>query len=142
MTDFTYYSTWSGTVHTAFIIDIFSRRINRWRTARTMTTNLPLDALDMAIWARDGRLENLVQYITPTVERSIPPFATPIDSSRPARTLWSAQLGAANATSTNRKTITQSRSVNPGAEPEWVVIGTSSGGGRVLPSRSTTGPTG
>ena len=60
--DFTYCSTWSGTVYTAFVIDVFSRRIVGWRTARTMTTDLPFDALEMAIWARNERLENLVHH--------------------------------------------------------------------------------
>jgi putative transposase len=60
--DFTYCSTWSGTVYTACVIDVFSRRIVGWRTARTMTTDLPLDALQMAIWARNERLDNLVHH--------------------------------------------------------------------------------
>jgi transposase InsO family protein len=87
--DFTYCSTWSGTVCTALVIDVFSRRIVGWRTTRTMTTDLPFDALQMAICARNERLE--IWYITPTMDHSIPPFATPIDSSRPARTARSAR---------------------------------------------------
>jgi putative transposase len=49
--DFTYCATWSGMVFTAFVVDVFSRRIVGWRTASTMTTDLPLDALEMALWA-------------------------------------------------------------------------------------------
>jgi putative transposase len=60
--DFTYCATWSGTVYTAFVIDVFSRRIVGWRTAITMTTDLPLDALEMAIWARNERLDGLVHH--------------------------------------------------------------------------------
>jgi putative transposase len=60
--DFTYCATWSGMVYTAFVIDVFSRRIVGWRTAYSMTTDLPLDALEMAIWARDDRLDNLVHH--------------------------------------------------------------------------------
>jgi putative transposase len=60
--DFTYCATWSGTVYTAFVIDVFSRRIVGWRTAQSMTTDLPLDALEMAIWARNERLEHLVHH--------------------------------------------------------------------------------
>lgn len=36
----------------AFVIDAFSRRILGWRAATSMRTELVLDALDMAIWAR------------------------------------------------------------------------------------------
>jgi putative transposase len=50
--DFTYVATWSGMVYVAFIVDVFSRRIVGWRAATSMTTNLVLDTLEMAIWAR------------------------------------------------------------------------------------------
>ena len=50
--DFTYVPTWSGTAFTAFVCDVFSRRIVGWRTASSMPTELPLDALEMAIWIR------------------------------------------------------------------------------------------
>jgi putative transposase len=60
--DFTYCSTWSGMVYTAFVIDVYSRRIVGWRTSTSMTTDLPLDALEMAIWARTDRIENVVHH--------------------------------------------------------------------------------
>jgi putative transposase len=50
--DFTYVATWSGMVYVAFIFDVFSRRIVGWRAATSMTTDLVLDTLEMAIWAR------------------------------------------------------------------------------------------
>jgi putative transposase len=50
--DFTYVATWSGMAFTAFVTDVFSRRIVGWRTAASMPTELPLDALEMALWAR------------------------------------------------------------------------------------------
>ncbi len=37
---------------TAFVSDVFSRRIVGWRTAASMPTELPLDALEMALWTR------------------------------------------------------------------------------------------
>jgi len=39
-------------VFTAFVTDVFSRRIVGWRTAPSMPTELPLDALEMALWTR------------------------------------------------------------------------------------------
>lgn len=50
--DFTYVPTWAGTVFTAFVNDVYSRRIVGWRTAARMPTDLPLDALEMALWTR------------------------------------------------------------------------------------------
>ena len=52
LVDFTYVPTWSGTAFTAFVTDAFSRRIVGWRTAASMPTELPLDALEMALWTR------------------------------------------------------------------------------------------
>ncbi|MCU1373119.1 MAG: hypothetical protein JWO68_405 [Actinomycetia bacterium] len=51
--DFTYVATWSGMAFTAFVSDVFSRRIVGWRTSSSMPTELPLDALEMALWTRD-----------------------------------------------------------------------------------------
>ncbi len=53
LVDFTYVPTWSGTAFTAFVTDAFSRRIVGWRTANAMPTDLPLDALEMALWTRE-----------------------------------------------------------------------------------------
>ncbi len=50
--DFTYASTWSGIVYVAFVIDVFSRRLVGWKAARSMTSTLVLDALNMAAWSR------------------------------------------------------------------------------------------
>lgn len=50
--DFTYVPTWQGVVYVAFILDVFARRIVGWRVAKNMRTELVLDALEQAIWAR------------------------------------------------------------------------------------------
>ncbi len=52
LVDFTYVPTWAGMAFTAFVCDAFSRRIVGWRTAASMPTQLPLDALEMALWTR------------------------------------------------------------------------------------------
>ena len=51
--DFTYVATWAGFVFTAFVIDVFARRIVGWRVTRTMSTDLVLDALEQALWSRE-----------------------------------------------------------------------------------------
>src|SRR5262249_51832311 len=50
--DFTYVATWAGFVYVAFVVDVFSRRIIGWRVTRSMHTDLVLDALEQALWAR------------------------------------------------------------------------------------------
>lgn len=50
--DITYVATWSGFVYVAFITDVYSRYIVGWRVLKSMKTNLILDALEQAMWAR------------------------------------------------------------------------------------------
>jgi transposase InsO family protein len=50
--DFTYVATWKGFVYVAFVIDVFARMIVGWRVLRTMCSELTLDALEQALWAR------------------------------------------------------------------------------------------
>jgi putative transposase len=60
--DLTYVATRSGFVYVAFVIDAFSRFLAGWQAARSLQTDLALDALEMAIWARRGELEGLVHH--------------------------------------------------------------------------------
>ena len=60
--DITYVATWSGFAYTAFIIDVYSRRIVGWRVWNRLRADLALDALDQAIWSRDERLDGLVHH--------------------------------------------------------------------------------
>ena len=60
--DLTYVATWSGFVYVAFVIDAFSRFIVGWQAARSLRTDLALDALEMAIWRRQAQLERLVHH--------------------------------------------------------------------------------
>ena len=62
VTDLTYVPTWSGVAYVCFIIDAFSRRIVGWRVASHMRTEMVLDALEMARWARGAELEGLVAH--------------------------------------------------------------------------------
>jgi putative transposase len=50
--DITYVMTFSGWLYTAFVMDLFARRIVGWQVADHLRSDLALDALEMAIWAR------------------------------------------------------------------------------------------
>lgn len=52
VSDFTYVMSWSGVIYVAFVIDVFSRRIVGWKADTNMRTELVLDTLEMALWAR------------------------------------------------------------------------------------------
>lgn len=56
LADLTYVRTWEGWVYVAFVLDAFSRMIVGWQLASHLRTDLPLDALEMALWRRQGRL--------------------------------------------------------------------------------------
>ena len=59
--DITYVATWIGFVYVAFITDVFARRIVGWRVSRSLSTDLVLDALEQAIWAR-GKADGLIHH--------------------------------------------------------------------------------
>lgn len=52
VSDFTYVPTAEGFVYTAFVIDVFARRIVGWKVSTAMRTALVLDALEQAIHQR------------------------------------------------------------------------------------------
>lgn len=59
--DLTYVATWSGFVYVAFVVDAFSRRIVGWRVSRSLRSDLALDALEQALYARPDT-ESLVHH--------------------------------------------------------------------------------
>jgi transposase InsO family protein len=52
VSDLTYGATWRGFICVAFVIDAFARRIVGWRVPNTLRTDLALDALQQALYAR------------------------------------------------------------------------------------------
>ena len=52
LADITYVATWSGFVYVALGIDAYSRFIVGWRVSNSLRTDLALDALEQALWAR------------------------------------------------------------------------------------------
>lgn len=61
--DLTYVRTWTGFVYVAFITDVYSRMIVGWQASRSLRSDLALDALEQAIWARSGRGRRLDELI-------------------------------------------------------------------------------
>ena len=59
--DLTYVATWRGFVYVAFVIDVFARRIVGWRVSSSLRTDLALDALEQALYARPA-VDQLVHH--------------------------------------------------------------------------------
>ncbi len=53
--DLTYVKTHSGWVYVAFVIDVFSRCVVGWQVSTSLRSDLAIDALEMAIYARGDR---------------------------------------------------------------------------------------
>jgi putative transposase len=62
VTDITYIRTWVGWAYLALVIDVYSRMVVGWALTTHLRTELALEALEMAIWARDERLDGLVHH--------------------------------------------------------------------------------
>lgn len=61
--DITYVLTLAGWVYTAFVMDLFARRILGWQVADHLRSDLALDALEMAIWVRRNEsIDGLVHH--------------------------------------------------------------------------------
>ena len=50
--DLTCVRTWSGFAYAALVIDAYSRFVVGWRVTNNLRTDLALDALEQALWAR------------------------------------------------------------------------------------------
>jgi len=59
--DITYVPTWSGFAYVAFVTDVFSRRIVGWRVSSSLRSDLALDALEQALYARED-VDGLVHH--------------------------------------------------------------------------------
>jgi len=59
--DFTYIWTAEGWLYVAVVLDLFSRRIVGWSMSATMSSELVMDALTMAVWRR-GRPRELLHH--------------------------------------------------------------------------------
>ena len=88
--DLTSVRTWSGFACVAFIVGVYSRYIVGWQALRSPRTDLALDALEQALWVREGLFDGLVHHMT--VGCSTSRSATRSGSARSAATSASASL--------------------------------------------------
>jgi transposase InsO family protein len=61
--DLTYVKTHSGWVYVAFIIDVFSCFIVGWQISTSLRSDLAIDALEMAIYSRNGYHANVSESL-------------------------------------------------------------------------------
>jgi putative transposase len=61
--DITYVRTWSGWVYTAFVTDVYSRKIVGWKISDSLYAELAVDALTMAISARQRAGHSVAELV-------------------------------------------------------------------------------
>lgn len=62
VSDVTYVATADGFVYSAFVIDVFARRIVGWKVSHAMRTDFVLDALEQALHHRGDAMQGLVHH--------------------------------------------------------------------------------
>lgn len=88
--DITYVDTAAGWVYTAFVQDLFSRKIVGWQVADHLGAELALDALEMAIWARGDAIDDgLVHHSDRGVQYTSIRYAERLDQIGAARSVGS-----------------------------------------------------
>jgi putative transposase len=88
--DITYVPTAAGWVYTAFVLDLFSRRIVGWQVADHLRADLALDALEMAIWSRRERISGeLVHHSDRGVQYTSIRYADRLDEISAVRSVGS-----------------------------------------------------
>lgn len=60
VTDITYIRTWQGWLYLAVVVDLFSRKVVGWSMKPTLSRELAIDALLMAVWRRKPKKPVLV----------------------------------------------------------------------------------
>jgi putative transposase len=86
--DITYVETAGGFAYSAFILDLFSRKIVGWQVSDSLRAELALDALEMAIWSRGDEIgENLVHHSDRGVQYTSVRYAERLGEISPVRSV-------------------------------------------------------
>ena len=124
LADLTYVPTWSGFAYVALVIDAYSRFVVGWRVSNTLRTDLALDALEQALWARRPDTADPGQRLVHHSDAGGQYLSirnTSTGSPEPASNRRSARLGI--------RTITPSRSRSSAPTRPLIIEGPLGGGG-------------
>jgi putative transposase len=121
--DLTYVPTRQGFAYTAFVTDVFSRRIVGWAVSTSLRSELALDALKMAIWDRqhDGieALAGLVHHSDRGVQYLDVRYTERLGQSKAVGSVGSKGDSYDNALAESVNALYKSELIGPGA---WASI--------------------
>jgi putative transposase len=120
--DITYVPTREGFAYTAFVTDVFSRRIVGWAVSSSLRSELALDALEMAIWDRhhDGLLAGLVHHSDRGVQYLDIRYTERLGRSKAVNSVGSRGDSYDNALAESVNALYKAEVIGPGA---WRSIG-------------------
>jgi putative transposase len=88
--DITYVDSFSGWVYTAFVMDLFARRVLGWQVADNLRSDLAIDALEMAIWARRREsLDGLIHHSDRGVQYTAIRYTKRLEEAKAVRSVGS-----------------------------------------------------
>jgi putative transposase len=116
--DITYVPAESGWVYTAFIMDLFSRRIVGWQVADHLRAEIALDALEMAIFVRrDEDLGGLVHHSDRGVQYTAIRYAERLAEERAVRSVGSKGDSYDNAAAESLNSLYKRELIDP--KSDW-----------------------
>jgi putative transposase len=126
--DISYVHTESGWVYTAFIMDLFARRVVGWQVADHLRAELALDALEMAIFVRrDEDLGGLVHHSDRGVQYTAIRYAERLAEEKAIRSVGSKGDSFDNAAAESLNSLYKRELIDP--KNDWrgiddVMLGT------------------
>ena len=119
--DITYVRTFSGWVYTAFVMDLFARRILGWQVAGHLRSDLALDALEMAIWVRrDESLSGLVHHSDRGVQYTSIRYAERLAEEKAVRSVGSKGDSYDNAAAESLNSLYKRELIDP--KKDWIGV--------------------
>jgi putative transposase len=128
--DLTYLRTWTGFAYLALVIDVYSRRIVGWSLATHLRTDLPLEALELAVWDRRDRQQQSLQGLVHHSDRG-----SQGGFNRPSQHLDDGGVWWVFASGSERSSSIEDRSLRRGGR-RWLGGRIGSGSGRRSPAGS------
>jgi putative transposase len=119
--DITYVRTFSGWVYTAFVMDLFARRVLGWQVADHLRSDLALDALEMAIWVRRAEnLSGLVHHSDRGVQYTSIRYAERLSEEKAVRSVGSKGDSYDNAAAESLNSLYKRELIDP--KKDWIGV--------------------
>jgi putative transposase len=119
--DITYVDSLSGWVYTAFVMDLFARRILGWQVADNLRSDLAIDALEMAIWARRHEsVDGLIHHSDRGVQYTAIRYTKRLEEAKAVRSVGSKGDSYDNAAAESLNSLYKRELIDP--KKDWIGV--------------------